>query len=65
MWPAIKINVEQKYIYTEIYDKFVGKLREEKFEKLKKNLSHQIKLFHNIRRENIDLVKCSYIIFFQ
>jgi hypothetical protein len=40
-----------------IYDKCVGKLREEKFEKLKKNLSHQTKFIDNIRRENIDSEK--------
>jgi hypothetical protein len=44
------------------FDNFVGKLREEKFEELKKNIFQQTKLFDNIRRENIDSVKCSYVI---
>jgi hypothetical protein len=48
--------------HGKIYDKFVEKLREEKFEELKKNLSHQTKLFDSIRRENFDSVKCSYVI---
>ncbi|KAE9521488.1 hypothetical protein AGLY_018087 [Aphis glycines] len=42
--------------------KFVGKLREEKFEEFKKSLLHQTKLFDYIRKENIESVKCSYII---
>jgi hypothetical protein len=48
--------------HGKIYDKFIEKLREEKFEELKKNLWYQTKLFDSIRRENIDSVKCCYVI---
>ena len=54
-------NIKRHYDtnHGKIYDKFVGKLREEKFEELKKSLLHQPKLFDNIRKENIESVKCS------
>lgn len=57
-------NIKRHYDtnHGKIYDKFVGKLRDEKFEELKKSLLHQTKLFDNIRKENIESVKCSYII---
>lgn len=48
--------------HGKIYDKFVGKLHGKQFEKLKKNLSHQAKLFDDEIRENNDSVKCSYVI---
>lgn len=62
---AIKeYNIKRHYDtkYGKIYNKFVGKQRDEKFEELKKNHLHQTKLFDSIRRENIDSVKCSYVI---
>lgn len=48
--------------HGDICDKFVGKLRDEKYEKLKKNLLYQTKLFDNTRKENIESIKCSYIV---
>lgn len=45
-----------------IYDEFVGKLRDEKFGELKTKSLKSNKLFDNIRKENIESVKCSYII---
>jgi hypothetical protein len=57
-------NIKIHYVtnHGKIYDKFVEKLREEKFEELKKNFLKQTKLFDSIRRENIDSVKYSYVI---
>ncbi|VVC41017.1 Hypothetical protein CINCED_3A015779 [Cinara cedri] len=59
----LEYNIKRHYDtnHCKIYDKFVEKLREENFEELKINLSHQKKLFDNIRKENIYSVKYSYV----
>lgn len=54
-----KVKIYYGTNYGKIYDKFVGKLREKIFEKLKQNSSYQTDRFDNIRRENM---KCSFII---
>lgn len=61
---TIEYNVKICYgiNHGKIYDKFVGKIREKIFENKKKYVLHQTDWFDSIRRENINSMKCNFII---